>query len=98
MSAIAQAPLPFIVALTILGLVLLGIIAKAVFAPTDDPARRLYAILSAVRHKRPSQWPSQAPSPGQLPVIDGADPNRLPRAAVVTLTIQPVQEPPEIPD
>jgi hypothetical protein len=96
MRAIAQAPLPFIAALTILGLALLGIMAKAVFAPTDDPARRLYAILSAIRRQHPSRWPSQASAPARLPVINGTDRSGPPQAAVITLTIQPTRESAEI--
>jgi len=55
MTALAQAPLPLIASLTILALALLAIIAKAVFAPTDAPARRLCAILAIIRrqHRTP---------------------------------------------
>jgi hypothetical protein len=98
MSAIAQAPLPFIAALTILGLALLGIIAKAVFAPTDDPARRLYAILSVVRRHGTPRWPSQAPDTGRLPIAADGDGGRQPEATTIASTIQASQNPPESSD
>jgi hypothetical protein len=53
MTALAAAPLPFIAAATLLGLAMICLIAKAVFAPTDDPARRLCAIIAALRRRDP---------------------------------------------
>jgi hypothetical protein len=55
MTALAQAPVPLIAALTIFGMAFLGLIAKAVFAPTDEPTRRLCAILAIIRRQRPTR-------------------------------------------
>lgn len=52
MSTLAAAPAPFIAAVTVVILVLLTVIARAVFAPTDEPARRLCAILATLRQPR----------------------------------------------
>jgi hypothetical protein len=52
MSVLAAAPVPFIAAATVVVLVLLIVIARAVFAPTDEPARRLCAILATLRRPR----------------------------------------------
>jgi hypothetical protein len=53
MSALATAPLPVIIALAVFAFAFLGIVAKAVFAATDEPARRLCAILATLRRQRP---------------------------------------------
>jgi hypothetical protein len=52
MSVLAAAPVPFLAAVTVIALALLAVIARAVFAPTDGPARRLCAILAILRRPR----------------------------------------------
>jgi hypothetical protein len=52
MSALAAAPLPVVIALTVLALGFLLVIAKAAFAAIDEPARRLCAILATLRRQR----------------------------------------------
>lgn len=60
MSTLAAAPLPFIAAATIFAFAFLIIVAKVVFAATDEPTRRLCAILAALRRQRPGTETARA--------------------------------------